>query len=281
MKWLLFLSDLHVFSKFAIFPPNFKIPDYGEVPHGVNQKILWKYWLDMLERLKDLRFDYLILVGDLVEGRNNARDQLCTEVISPDPLIQGRAAIELLKPLAEKAEKKYVIRGSVYHDQVGGAATEYIGEMIGAERFEDGTYSTWWLILNPENTDVIIDVCHFTSVPLVYRGTPLEREGFFEALAANKFDHPTPHKPDLIVRGHVHYFEHIEHSTMHIITLPCWQLQTPYQIRRGRGRMIPDIGAVLVQVMEKDEEEKRSPLEQDPIRVYKILYKHPKIGVRR
>lgn len=268
----LFLADTHVGSKFGLWPQGFKIPDFGELPLGINQKILWVYWSDLISRLSMIgKLDSVVLVGDLIDGKGKRSEGV--EQIITDPLTQARAAVELFKPLRKLCDKIFIIRGTIYHDQVGGRATEYIGEQLNAEKNEeDGTHSWWELTLDLGN-EHHAHVAHHGGHPYVYRSTVAEREGFFMSISADKFDLPSGKNWNLIVRAHTHFFIHVEHPTLHIVYLPAWQLKTPYMIRKGPGRLIPNIGAALVIV--KDEEEKEI-YEQDPVMVYKLTYKHPR-----
>lgn len=271
MKKHLFLADTHVGSYWGLWPEGFKVPDWGEVPMGVNQRILWMYWSDLITTVGMLgRLDSVVLVGDLIDGKGKKAEG--TEQIVTDPLTQARAAVELLKPLRKICDKLFIIRGTVYHDQTGGRAVEYIGEQLNAERYEDGTYSTWELTLDLGGGHYA-HVAHHGGNPYVYRATVAEREGFFMSLSADKFDLPEGKNWNLIVRAHTHFFIHVEHPTLHILYLPAWQLKTPYAIRKGPGRMIPNLGAALVFV--KDEEEKEI-YERDPVIVRKLTYKHPR-----
>jgi len=272
MRKYLFIADTHVGSKFALWPPGFSIPDFGEIPLGINQKILWIYWSDLISVVSMLgKLDATILVGDLIDGKGKRSEG--TEQIVTDPLTQARAAVELFKPLRKMSDKIFLVRGTVYHDQVGGRAIEYIGEQLGAERFEDGTYSTWDLTLDLHEGKHWAHVAHHGGQPYVYRATTAERTGFFMSLTKDKFGLPEGKNWNLIVRAHTHFFIHVEHPTLHIVYLPAWQLRTPYQIRKDPGRMMPHIGAALVFV--KDEEEKEI-YERDPVVVYKLTYRHPR-----
>jgi len=267
----LFIADLHVGSKFALWPQRFSIPDFGEIPLGINQKILWLYWSDLIKTVKKVgRLDSLVLVGDLIDGKGSKAEGV--EQIVTDPLTQARAAVELLKPLREHADKLFLVRGTKYHDQINGRAVEYIGEILGAEKFEDGTYSAWELVLDLGD-DHYAHVSHHGGNPYVYRATVAEREGFFMSLSADKFDLPEGRSWSLIVRAHTHFFIHIEHPTLHIVYLPAWKLKDPYMIRKGPGRMIPHIGAVLVLVRS---ESGREIYERDPLKICKLTYKHPR-----
>jgi len=272
MRKHLFLADTHVGSKFGLWPQGFKIPDFGELPLGINQQILWNYWSRLIWEVSMIgKLDSVTLVGDLIEGKGQRSEG--TEVIVTDPLTQARAAVELFKPLRKLCDKIFIIRGTVYHDQVGGRATEYIGEQLNAEKNPlDGTRS-WWELTLDLGGDHYAHVAHHGGHPYVYRSTVAEREGFFMTISADKFDLPPDKNWNLIVRAHTHFFIHIEHPTLHIVYLPAWQLKTPYMIRKGPGRLIPHIGGALVIV--KDEEELEI-YERDPVIVKKLTYKHPR-----
>jgi hypothetical protein len=48
---VLFLSDLHVGSKYGTLPPEFPLDDGSTKSQNEGQVWLWRCWLDMKERL--------------------------------------------------------------------------------------------------------------------------------------------------------------------------------------------------------------------------------------
>jgi hypothetical protein len=122
--------------------------------------------------------------------------------------------------------------------------------------------------LDLEVDGIILNFLHAISVSQgLYRATALDREGVWSAIAGKEGKAP---KADVVVRSHVHYFDHLEYPTKHILVTPCWQLQTRYMRKHSAYRMIPDIGAVI---LELDPDAKRA--REDPITVRKILYPLP------
>jgi hypothetical protein len=75
---------------------------------------------------------------------------------------------------------------------------------------------------------------------------------------------------DVVVRSHAHIFVRVEHSRMNGIITPCWQLQTPYQIRIDPNRMLPDIGGVIIEVENGE-----------VLLIRKILYRLPKPSIEK
>jgi hypothetical protein len=81
-------------------------------------------------------------------------------------------------------------------------------------------------------------------------------------------------KADLIIRSHVHNFQHAEHASKQGIVTPCWQLQTSFMRKNSTYRMLPDIGGVFIEIDGKQKERGRPPC-----RILKELYPLPAIRV--
>ena len=269
-KTILFVSDLHVGSRWGLFPRDFQLST-GEV-YQLNrgQEYLLECWEHMLGQMPK-RFDALIVNGDAINGPNpkeSARDQ-----VEQDPEWQVRAALSLLDPVAKRARETYLTQGSTYH--VGEAAEheERLAWMLGAATDPAGHYAWDWLLLDIGG--VLLDIAHHQSVVSRFLAMPLEREQQFAHMAADLKGGAA----DLIVRSHAHRFMYLNVDGDMALSLPSWQLQTRYARRsRWPNRWLSRlIGGVRVDVFP----ERKTGQSQDKlnsIAIIPLVYPHPVPG---
>lgn len=108
------LSDIHAGSTVALLPPDFETTEGQTVGQNAIQRWLWACWLDAQDWIGEQMGEdpfALVLNGDLVEGVHHGTKQ----VISTDVGDHMKAAIEVLHPLAERAERTFVVRGTECH----------------------------------------------------------------------------------------------------------------------------------------------------------------------
>jgi DNA polymerase II small subunit/DNA polymerase delta subunit B len=238
---IVFISDVHVGSNYAIFPPDFINPEDGSpVPQNPYQKQLYREWEKIACKLSPV--DIIILLGDLTEGPQT-KEKFGTLKL-PNIQHQAEAFIQLFST-TWKWKKLYVIRGTDYHvASLGVHIEEYIARRLGAEKIDADRYSAVDLTLKVAGKS--INAAHHVGVSQVphYRFTPLAREMWLGKLFDDYFG-----KVDIVARGHVHYFllAQIE-NIMRAFTCPCWQLPTPYQRKRTVFGSNPSIGLVEVEI---------------------------------
>ncbi len=255
---ILVISDLHVGSIYALWHPDSEIKG-TRWNLNVLQNALWKAWNEMLETINKKRFDAIVVNGDVIDGiQQKSRGIPC---ITTDISEQAEGAICLLKDLRKLTDHMFLIRGTEYHDSICGEAINEIGRALNCDPFKKGQYSS--AVLNLEINGSIINFSHYISVMTgLYRATALDREGVWASISGKT---KTP-DAKCVVRSHLHYFIHVEHSSRHIVVTPCWQLHTEYEIRKGYYRFFPEIGIVIISV---------DNTEQDPISIKKLLWKTP------
>lgn len=269
MKRLLCLSDIHPGSTDGLLPPNFNSEDGRLVGQNIGQKYTWECWQHMIEWAAAKKPDGIVINGDVVEGKQfkGHGGELCL----PRVIDQEQASIEILTPLfsACKPKKVYFVKGTFYHDDEMGRSVDNIAHHFKTEKYEGlgiGRYAREVLDLNVEG--VLCDFSHGISVSGgLYRAVALDREMLWATLAEKMNQTP---RADVIVRAHAHYFVHIEHSAKHGVILPAWQLQTSFMRKHSRYRMIPDLGAAMIEI--DGEAKKRG---EDPCRIEKKLYALP------
>lgn len=268
-KRILCLSDTHPGSIDGMLPPDFRSSAGFTVKQNPGQAYLWECWLDMIEWATAKPLDGIVIVGDVVEGKQpkGRGGELCLSLMKD----QENASKIILKTLldAAKCPKVYFVKGTFYHDDEMGRSVDNIAEALKASEYEGlgvGTYAKEVLDLDVDG--VVFDFSHGISVSGgLYRAVAIDREALWSALAGKDGKAP---KADVIVRGHAHYFVHVEHKSKHAMILPAWQLQTSYMRKHSRYRMLPDLGAV---VWEVDGEAKKRG--DDPCVLKKRIYDLP------
>jgi hypothetical protein len=242
---VLLINDIHVGSKASLWPAGF--PTHaGSVPsHNQHQEYLHAHWKEFTGKWlpsklprwgigpqwarRQGKFDYLVFVGDLVDGDQYKRGGV--GVVDPDPLQQARAAIRLLEPIRAMCKKAYLVAGTGYHVGNYGVWSRYLGEALNCEPFEQKgqsapvRYAIPWLRGLLSN-GVNVDIAHTQSIMLRYRSTPLEREQQFSAMVPEAVGGG---QADLIVRAHSHHYHVVvEEESRYALSLAGWQCQYDY-----------------------------------------------------
>jgi len=269
MKRVLVVSDLHCGSIYGLLPPGFERKD-GRGRLFRQRRFLWDAWTQMCKETKGA--DLVVVNGDLIDGKQQIQQQTELNIATIGEQIEAASGcLREIRPA--RGARWYFVQGSEYHDQKGCPAVEAVAEKFRAAKPSpgdnpgSGIYSWETLDLEVE-PGVVINVQHGVSIGQgFYRATPYDREALYSALAGKAGVSP---RADCIVRSHAHFFVHLEHASKHIVGSPCWQLQTRYMRKNSAYRMLPDIGAVVVEV-----DGSRKKVKQDPIRIHKFLYPAP------
>lgn len=247
-----FISDLHVGSKYSVFPLDIRDENNVNVSSLMNkgQLQLLKYWTDFLERCNKLQVDTVVLVGDAIQGLNPKEKGF--GLMFPDLDLQLEATCELLAPLVKNREF-HVLSGTLYHGSKDVRVHKFIANELKGDF--DGNIANY----NLKGTEISLNVAHHASSAVVYPETPASRSMLFykESVALGKLE-----PVDVIVRGHKHTFFHIHKNQMHWIQLPAWQVFVPYdRAVKNYARFQSDIGGVVLLVDDEDR-----------IRVFHYLY---------
>jgi len=230
LKTVVIVSDLHVGSIYGIMPPSVERADGLTISPGKAQKALYDAWKHISEKWNAP--DLLIVNGDAIDGPSPASlyETWCSDVSE-----QVEAAYELLEMWNANAYRFTV--GSGYH--VSSKNLKY--EQTLANLF--GTRAEQQLSI--EVGDKRMHVAHEIGVSgsPMYRTTALARE-----LAFLKLNQSYLSDYDWTIRSHAHYYVHVEYKSHHGLITPCWQIQTPYMVKRSPFGMIPDIGALRITI---------------------------------
>jgi len=251
---IVLISDLHVGSRYAPFPPTFKGARENQ-PFGLNQGqiTLNQYFFDFVDICKELKADTVFLVGDIMGGYNPKDPGMY--LLTSDLDEQCMAAYELLKPLC-KGRQVGVWAGTPYH----GAGTENIkihkqlADMLNGRFF--GRIANIKLV----PSERIVNIAHRGTSAPVYPETAMARDMlFFQQAEALK---NIPFTVDIIVRAHMHRWIYIHKYQKHYLMLPGWEAFIPYYMAtRWYSRYLNPVGGAVLLIDDKDR-----------IRVWHYLY---------
>lgn len=113
-KLIVLLSDLHVGSTVGLWPPDFTSNEGNPIGQNKFQQWLWECWCDAMKWTDKIvgkdPFE-VVLNGDLVDGIHHRTLQ----VMTPDVGDQSEAVRQVLDPLAKRAAKLHVVKGTEVH----------------------------------------------------------------------------------------------------------------------------------------------------------------------
>ena len=221
----LFVGDMHVGSHFGVAPER-------ECRNTEMGSLLTRWQQFTARALAEMqgKATVLFLGGDLVDGiHHNSRTIWGTYKDQRD------AAIELLRPLANRANAVYALTGTEVHAGAEGEDDKQVAQELGAKT----ALHVWRIHLGGRN---LFWSHHGTSVPrdITNEDGGLWTDGkrHYELSLRGRV------KPDLVVHHHNHFSP--DPITRHGITVavcPCWQGANMYGAKIGPERT-PDIGAL-------------------------------------
>lgn len=248
---LVAVSDLHCNSTIGLCPSEgVEFDEGGRYIPSHAQEWQWDRWLSFWdtvdqERRRTKSRLFLLFNGDLVDGIAHHGN---TSFITANAGIQQYVAEQtLLVPKKLKPERVWVVRGTEVHVGSGGYNEEALAKWLRAEREPEAhTWSRWIARLNLYG--VRIDARHHGRV-----GTrPWTRANAPNALAQEiVLSHVERglDPPHLALRSHKHtYADTFNNYVTRVISLPAWQLATPYAHKVVTEQVMADIGGVLVYI---------------------------------
>ncbi len=241
-----FISDLHIFSRYALMPPNYVTAEGITFQHGPGQRAIWDFYLEFCETCDIEGVDTVVVLGDVLHGQNPI--EMGTMLVSPnmDEQVEvGKFVLGRIVNGKNGPRKLYMISGSGYHKGARGHNTEKdVCDQLG------GTWLGPIANMKFPPSEKIFNLAHGESASFIYREMLLGREGMFlrEAQAIGKIP-----KIDVFVRGHWHNFVYIHEKGMHMIQLPGWMAYEPSKpYLKSYGKMQGDIGGIILFTDNKD-----------------------------
>lgn len=273
--WVLLLSDLHLGSAFALWPPDMISSSGAKLNLNVGQEYLWRSWIRIREgvwKLTDGKGpDIVCEVGDSIQGKNKKGDG--EFIIEPSTAFQGRAAIEVIQTIKPADAVFYKFRGSRYHVGSQAETEEWVGAELGGVT-DDLGYHCWSWMPSLDIEGVILDIAHHQSAVQVNRSMPLERERRY----SNQIAEPIKPKPHLIVRAHGHVSAYVEVDGEASLGLHPLKLQDDFaKMSRVPNRYLTKyLGVHLIQVMPELLGTMLTPFIVHPLR-----FMHPPLSKRQ
>jgi len=214
------VSDLHIGSSTGLLRTDSGKKRYrertGRRRANEVQERLWEYWVDLWKSGADI----LVVNGDIMDLAEGGDLDEVTGL-----------ALEVLEYAAPKVEKVYLIAGTPFHEK------HYAGlvEGLGVDRVYDH------LMLNEGGLK--LSFAHHPELggSAIYPGTVLSRTAFFAYIASAR---KKVILPDVIVRGHFHYYGLYQEKNITVVQAPAFCYQDYYAVRKSLYRFIPDVGAV-------------------------------------
>jgi len=243
---LVFFSDLHVGSSVGLWPDTFPVDEGGTYRGSPAQRWLLRCYQDALKEVQALDGPVIVVVnGDPIQGVHARDAQLVTSRWD----VQAKACGVLLAPLAARADKFYMVRGTEWHEGRAAEHSEGLAEGLGAVKHPTTLARTWWelyleLPAVKRRDRVVVHAAHHigaSSVPNYEATIPL-RELLIQLSELGR--HFGTKAPDvrLSVRSHRHRMVGVwVPPDMQVWVTPSWQLKTAFTYKRA-GVLLPHIG---------------------------------------
>jgi predicted phosphodiesterase len=234
MKNILIVSDTHSGHQAGLTPPQYwmeslKSNDPSIAKRAMILKAIWEFWEKIA---KSKKWDYLFSIGDLIDGKGQKSGGI--EQLTTDRKEQCDMAVQALKLAKSKTIR--MVRGTPYHTGEEENFEDFVADALNAE-IKDHFF------LNVDG--VIFDLKHKiggSSIPHG-RATPIMRSSLWSQLWAERGLAPNP---DILIRGHVHYFTCIKDFYKTCFTMPCLQWDSRYGKLNCEGTI--DLGVIEMQV---------------------------------
>lgn len=225
---LVVISDLHCGSSVGLCPPEFEydIDEGMAIKANRAQLHLWDQWIDFTESwLPSILGDsaYCLLVnGDLVDGLHHRSTQ-----VHSDEIVHSRIAEHVLMPLAEKAERVFISKGTEAHTHSYESA---IAAKLGCDYHSaTNTYAPNHILLEMGGLTISAQHHITASSRSWLGGYALLASLVDEQYRAASRGHTIP---DIIIRSHRHVYASFSNSAGMCIVTPPWQMLTRF------GRMV-------------------------------------------
>jgi hypothetical protein len=174
-------------------------------------------------------------MGDLIDGRQGKSEGTGLFTTSLDEQVDG--AIELLRPLAQRAKRIFRLDCTPYHGGFHRALSKLDVE-FGIESGDSAQ------VLDINIDGRILNMSHHPgSQSMLYKGTVLEKQFVWSRVAASE---GLVNMPTWLIAAHLHFYEQLDDGCMIALQTPPMQLPTPYAIKMQPWRYRSKIGAILM-----------------------------------
>lgn len=258
------IGDLHIGSTTALSPEKFLIHGREQreaqvVSANLMGRWLYECWTEYWSYVRQLvgKKNRLIVVcmGDVIDGNHHGSPQLVQEIGD-----QVQIALDLLQPIADRAEGFYGVLGTGAHaGQVGSNEVE-IYKALGAAEYGQQ--------LTIEIDGRVHDFAHHGRAgrrPWTSAGAGLGAEVMIDYAAQGM------KPPDYIWRAHNHIIDDsgLKLPGTRVICTPSWQLKTEYGWKVSANTVRSDIGGFIMDGDRLDDTRARYHAQPDGRRVIK------------
>jgi len=255
---LVIVSDLHAGCRMGLCPPGpIPLDDGGTYHYSPLQAQLWRWWLAFWAWVPRITHGepYSVLVnGDSVDGvHHNSTTQ-----ISHNLSDQARIAHAILAPVAKRARRFYMVRGTEAHVGPSGVEEERLAEALGAVPNTAGQFARHELWIQV-GTWLVHCAHHVGTTGRTHYESSAPMGELAEAYAdAGRWGR---RPPDCVVRSHRHRHIKVDvaaarGSNLSVVT-PGWQLKTPYAYRIAGGRSSqPQLGGIIIRQGDEEPHER-------------------------
>lgn len=216
------VSDIHAGSTVGLLPPDFISAEENEIKQNSIQQWLWACWNDgqkWIDGIVGKDAFALIVNGDVIEGNHHRT----TQIITPKKEDHCAAAIDILRPLANRAAKRFFVRGTECH--VGDSEIN-IARALGGEINADLKIPIWdRLTIDIAGTRCVFRHHIGTSTRASLEATQLSINPVEEiAEAIKNGERP----PQVIGCAHRHKFGEFSNGRWLCFVTPPWQALTRF-----------------------------------------------------
>lgn len=241
---LVVISDTHIGSSTALATPEFKAHNryYLEeqtIQANRLQRWLWDCWTDFWGYVKELQGKgkharRLIVVhcGDVIDGVHNGSTQLMPEIVD-----QVRLAIDILQPIANRANAFFGIYGTGAHAGTDNVYESQIYDALGAQAYGHQ--------LTLDIDGYLHSFQHHGRAggrPWTSSAAGIASEVMIDY--AQRGQKP----PNFIWTGHLHRVDDsgAKFQETRAISLPSWQLKSSFSWKVAGNSIRSDIGGAIV-----------------------------------
>ena len=233
-KRVLVISDLHTGHDLGLTHPSDDFDD--GTTHYLVRRTIWEWYKPLVKRLKP---HIVIVNGDAIDG--DGKKSGGTEQLTTDRIKQCKMAVKTLNVIPGKP-KYSMSYGTGYHTGDDEDFEDIIAREMGAEKIgAEDTLDVNGLLINYRHHIGRSGIPHG-------RHTAVAKERLWNLMWAERGEYP---KADVLIRSHVHYYDHCGGFGWLGMTTPALQgYGSKYGARRVTGTV--DVGLVYLDVWSKD-----------------------------
>ena len=234
-------SDQHVNSLVGLCPKKVQRAGGGIYTRTKQQDWMWDCWIAFWKRVGKARGKKVaVLLGESLDINKHAPQELVEYEHHGVVLDMGE---EVFSVVLENTDVQYVLRSTEAHSKPQSYLDEMLAARIGAVQDDDGDYSHYHLYL--EANGVTFDFQHHPQTSARRPWLKDSAAGRQAAITWDEYCESGRKPPDIVGRGHVHYWAQGYSRETYGFFTPPWQLCTPFGHRLGYGSSIEPLGGVV------------------------------------